>query len=153
MRLPPHLSRLLLILCLPLVWSCAAQQSATFQSQLSTELSRTGSEETKPHPEVWQAQENPELADPDEQLAEDLTPPESEATASQEIKDLEKLGSWEEISSPLANKIQSDFPLTINRQVEYYLDLFQNQQRNIFASWLTRSGRYLPMMQKQSARR
>lgn len=151
MRLPPHLSRLLLILCLPLVCSCAAQQSATFQSQLSTELSSTGPEETKPHPEVWQAQENPELADPDEQLAEDLTPPESEATASQEIKDLEKLGAWEEISSPLANKIQSDFPLTINRQVEYYLDLFQNQQRSIFASWLTRSGRYLPMMQKQLA--
>ncbi len=151
MRLTPHLSRLLLTLCLPLVWSCAAQQSANFQSQLSTELSSTGHQETKPHPDVWQAQENPELADPEEQLTDDLTPPESEATASQEIKDLEKLGSWEDNANPLASKIQSDFPLTVNRQVEYYLDLFQNQQREIFAGWLTRSGRYLPMMQKQLA--
>lgn len=154
MRLtPPHLSRLLLLLCLPLVWSCASQQPATLQTQLSTESSSTAPQETQPHPEVWQGQENPDLADPDQQLADDLTPTESEATASQEIKDLEKLGSWEDAPAQLSRtkKIDSDFPITINRQVEYYLDLFQNQQKKIFASWLARSGRYLPMMQQQLA--
>jgi len=152
MRQPPCLSRLLLILCLPLVWSCAAHQADIFQPQLTTEISSTGQLEKKPHPNVLQAQDDPELIS-DEKGGDDLSPTESEATASQEIKDLEKLGSWDDRANkyPVASKIHSDFPIVINRQVEYYLDLFQNQQRTIFASWLERSGRYLPMMRQQLA--
>jgi len=84
---------------------------------------------------------------------DDLTPTESEATARQEITDLKKLGAWDEQGKqiPDLDALHSDFPLVLNPQVEYYLNLFQNQQRKIFASWLTRSGRYLPMMRQQLA--
>lgn len=153
MRQSPCLSRLLLILCLPLVCSCAAHQSDSFQPQLSTQLSSASKLATKPHPNELQAQEDLELIASDENKGDDLAPIESEATASQEIKDLEKLGSWDDSANkyPVASKIHSDFPIVMNRQVEYYLDLFQNQQRKIFASWLERSGRYLPMMRQQLA--
>ncbi len=155
MRLTPCLSRLLLIVCLPLVWSCAAQQTTTLSpSQLSRDASLEGlTADSDSVSDSQPSPEDPELTALQDQEAEDLTPPESEATASQEIKDLEKLGSWEEGGSKAltASDIKSDFPITINRQVEYYLALFQNQQKKIFASWLARSGRYLPMMRQQLA--
>jgi len=44
-----------------------------------------------------------------------------------------------------------DFPITMNEQVEYYLDFFQNRQHKTFGSWLSRSARYLPMVKKQLA--
>jgi len=44
-----------------------------------------------------------------------------------------------------------DFPVTMNEQVEYYLDLFQNRQRKNFTRWLARSSRYLPMIKKELA--
>lgn len=151
MRQTPCLSRLLLILCLPLVWSCAAHQSET--PQLTTEMSRSSQQQTLSLSSELQAQDAPEQIASDENLGEDLSPMESEATVSQEIKDLEKLGSWDGRASkyPDASKVQSDFPIVINPQVEYYLDLFQNQQKKIFASWLQRSGRYLPMMRQELA--
>lgn len=147
MRQSPYLSRLLLILCLPLVWSCAAHQTdnskAQFTSETNSAIQRNDS----------QAKDDPELTESDENQGEDLSLTESEATASQEIKDLEKLGSWDgKANKPLdASKINSDFPIVINRQVEYYLDLFQNQQRKVFSNWLARSGRYVPMMRQQLA--
>ena len=62
---------------------------------------------------------------------------------AQEIKELEALGEWEEgHPQPEAEKeITYDFPITMNRQVEYYLDRFQNSQRKSFRIWLQRSGR------------
>lgn len=147
MRRNTYLSRLLLTVCLPLLWSCAAHQTETPAPHLVSEQNRASQQEAGTEAAI--VQESPEL--PDERQIEDVSPPESEATASQEIKDLEKLGSWEDnvAQFPKANEIHSDFPITINRQVEYYLNLFQTDQRKIFASWLTRSGRYLPMIQQQ----
>ena len=148
MRQPPCLSRLRLILCLPLVCSCVAHHPETPQQQLSRAAQEKASQR-----ESSQVQEDPDIAQSEDQQTEDLSPPESEATASQEIKDLEKLGSWENGNgkTPTESEIHSDFPITINRQVQYYLDLFQNQQRAVFARWLARSGRYLPMMRQQLA--
>lgn len=95
-----------------------------------------------------------------EDLAEDITEaepeentiPEAEATLGQEVTELEKLGGWEE--GVLGQAIQEaetdyDFPVTINRQVQFYLDFFQNQARGTFSKWLARSGRYLPLIQQQ----
>ncbi len=152
MRRTPHLSRLLiLLLCLPLFCSCASHQQGA-ASQLTTELSRA-EQQAADHPGQLQAQKDPELAAADQSADDDLTPPEGEANANQEVQDLEKLGAWESgvPRTPKGNIIHSDFPITVNRQVEYYLDLFQNQQRKIFAGWLARSGRYLPYIQKQLA--
>lgn len=82
-------------------------------------------------------------------IPEELTPPEPEKTVAQEVQELNKLGKWEEGSpEPITKKakVEYDFPITMNRQVEFYLDFFQNKQRKTFARWLARSGRYLPMI-------
>jgi len=81
---------------------------------------------------------------------------ESENRLAQELEALALTGSWDEqntsiVEQEAANdfeepKITYDFPVTINRQVELYLDLFQGKQRIYFGRWLSRSGRYLPMM-------
>lgn len=80
-----------------------------------------------------------------------MSPPEPEQTVAQEVKDLESLGKWEEGTSTkeAAAVITYDFPVTINRQVEYYLDFFQNKHRKTFERWLARSSRYLPMIQNE----
>jgi len=151
MRQKPYLSRLLSLLILPLVCSCAVNQMDTPRPQLTTTLSTSGEDIVRP--DSLQAQEEPNLTASSEQSDDDLSPPDMEGSASQEVKDLEKLGAWEDgiAKTPKGTVIESDFPIVINRQVEYYLDLFQNQQRKIFTGWLTRSGRYLPMIKQQLA--
>jgi len=75
--------------------------------------------------------------------------PEPEKTKAQELKDLKLLGKWEQgvpavkYSDEVADY---DFPVTMNRQVKYYLDFFTGKHRKNFAIWLSRSGRYLPMI-------
>ncbi|MEA2084114.1 MAG: LysM peptidoglycan-binding domain-containing protein [Thermodesulfobacteriota bacterium] len=83
---------------------------------------------------------------------ERLTIPEPEKTVVLEVKKLEALGKWEEGSLktvPEKKEIQYDFPVTVNKHVEFYLDFFQNRQHETFARWLERSGRYLPLIQQQ----
>lgn len=86
-------------------------------------------------------------------IPDEGTIPEPEETVSQEVEDLEKLGSWNEkaTATPVEEKkgVEYDFPITMNRQVEYYLDFFQNRNKKSFERWLSRSGRYLPMIQEQ----
>lgn len=87
-------------------------------------------------------------------LQEDAgTPSEPDATIDQEIAGLPDLG---DTSGDLASSPQSQqpdekdgFPLTMNKQVAYYLDFFQNKQHKTFARWLERSGRYLPLIRKE----
>lgn len=81
---------------------------------------------------------------------DETTVPEPEATVNEEIEELEHLGRWEQGSpDAIANlEVTYDFPVTMNKQVEFYLDFFQNRQRTTFTKWLERSGRYLPMIQK-----
>ncbi len=83
----------------------------------------------------------------------DAEDPEKDLNA--ELEALQRAGSWTETKiASHDKKLQpdttcSDFPITINNQVQVYLDLFQNKQRKSFAIWLSRSGKYLPMMQKE----
>jgi membrane-bound lytic murein transglycosylase D len=42
----------------------------------------------------------------------------------------------------------SDIPLTLNNKVEYMLNFFQTNGRRSFATWLSRSERYIPMMKQ-----
>jgi membrane-bound lytic murein transglycosylase D len=42
----------------------------------------------------------------------------------------------------------SDLPLTLNSKVNYFIDFFQHRGRSAFASWLSRSERYIPMMKE-----
>jgi len=78
---------------------------------------------------------------------------ESKEYLQQELQALEKTGNWEKgqvvDTSPDQSVVHYDFPVVINKQVQMYLDLFQNKQRKYLSRWLARSGRYLPMMQKE----
>ncbi|RJP62171.1 MAG: LysM peptidoglycan-binding domain-containing protein [Ignavibacteriales bacterium] len=51
---------------------------------------------------------------------------------------------------PLDNQtiIIGDFPLDINRYVEQYIEYFTGRGRRYMESWLSRSGKYFPMMVK-----
>ena len=86
----------------------------------------------------------------DEKQQEDVEP-ESDQTEAQELLDLQRLGKWEkgvpaQVSSE--DEIVYDFPVTMNRQVQYYIDFFTGKGRDSFAIWLERSGRYIPMIQQ-----
>jgi membrane-bound lytic murein transglycosylase D len=73
---------------------------------------------------------------------------------SQEIAKLANLGDWEEGKPQEVapeKKVTYDFPVTMNKQVKFYLNFFQNEQRGSFTRWLERSARYLPMVRKQLA--
>jgi membrane-bound lytic murein transglycosylase D len=78
---------------------------------------------------------------------------EPEKTLDEELSALDKVGKWEETPIEVEiiepEKITFDFPVVINKQVEFYLDLFQNQQRRYFERWLSRSTKYLPFIQEQ----
>lgn len=127
------------LLVLPLVWSCATLQQAE-NNQCPTDLTATQAI-TAPQDTVLDEIEN-----------EEQTPAEPEIALDQEMQGLEALGSWEEGSLPAdlpGANTDYDFPITVNRQVRFYLDYFTNQNRKSFAGWLARSGRYVPMIREE----
>lgn len=88
-------------------------------------------------------------ADPELLLVE----AEPEKCLTEELEALRQTGNWLDKEDLARQKRRSatvyDFPIVINKQVEVYLDIFQNRQKNTFAKWLARSGKYLPMFQKE----
>ncbi|MBE9520749.1 MAG: LysM peptidoglycan-binding domain-containing protein [Proteobacteria bacterium] len=77
--------------------------------------------------------------------------PEPEQTKEQELQDLQRLGTWEQgepAEESIVDEVQYDFPITVNKQVQYYLDFFAGKHRQNFEKWLSRSSRYLPMIQE-----
>lgn len=42
----------------------------------------------------------------------------------------------------------SDIPITLNERVEYFIRYFTTRKREVFARWLARSGRYMPMIKE-----
>ncbi len=67
------------------------------------------------------------------------------------VKELEDLGAKELAEAEKRaskEKVTYDIPITINAQVERFIDYFQTKIPKRFAIWLSRSGRYLPMMRK-----
>ena len=144
--LMPHfkfLSTVSIFFILPLCWSCSLQNNAA-PPEVTTSLSYEQSDLAPPqHLTVEVLQPSPPQ--------EELTPPEPDQTLAQEVQDLENLGGWEEgqTNDSFEEEVKYDFPVTVNKQVEYYLDFFQNKQRKSFSLWLERSGRYLPMIIQQ----
>jgi len=78
---------------------------------------------------------------------------EAETCLEEELIALSQTGAWdEELLPPSTEQDDSvvfDFPVVINKQVEMYLNRFQNKQRRQFSRWLSRSTIYLPMMEKE----
>ena len=67
--------------------------------------------------------------------------PEPEKTKAQELKDLKLLGKWEQGVPAVEysdEEVEYDFPVTMNRQVKYYIDFFTGKHRKSFALWLSR---------------
>ena len=70
---------------------------------------------------------------------------------AQELRDLgekevvtEKKKPAEQPDQP--ETVTYDIPIVINSRVEYFIDYFQTRVPKRFRMWLSRSGRYLPMM-------
>ena len=61
-----------------------------------------------------------------------------------------QLSQEEDEEAPVDNQtiIIGDFPLDINRFVEQYIEYFTGRGRNYMEGWLSRSGKYFPMMVK-----
>jgi membrane-bound lytic murein transglycosylase D len=53
-----------------------------------------------------------------------------------------------ELKLPVEDLPESDIPLTLNDQVEYFVSYFQTRGRGVFSRWLSRSERYIPMMKQ-----
>jgi membrane-bound lytic murein transglycosylase D len=78
---------------------------------------------------------------------------EPEEVLEEELSALNQTGTWDggqlESTAKAELDIVFDFPITINKQVNFYLDIFQNRQRKYFKRWLARSGKYLPFIQEK----
>jgi membrane-bound lytic murein transglycosylase D len=137
-RRPPYITILLLPLLLAALWGCAATDTATQLAATADEAALSG-------------EDAGEAAEPEEEWpADEDTVPEPEITAAEELKQLETLGAWTS-GNPyeIEEEASYDFPIVMNKQVEFYLDFFQTTQRDIFTRWLERSTRYLPMMKAE----
>ena len=82
-----------------------------------------------------------------------LKPSQEEISArvAQELRDLGEKEMVTENKQPAAESDQPetvtyDIPIVINSRVEYFIDYFQTRVPKRFRIWLSRSGRYLPMM-------
>ena len=75
---------------------------------------------------------------------------ESEQDLEAELAALKKLGAWSDDGQiGMPREIIYDFPITINKQVKFYLNLFQNKQKKYFKRWLARSSKYMPVIQRE----
>ncbi len=89
--------------------------------------------------------------DPDQELK--ATEP--EMCLEQELSALDRTGLWNEPYSPMSfdptQNVSFDFPVVLNKQVEMYLQFFQNDFREQFAEWLRKSAIYMPIMEASLA--
>jgi membrane-bound lytic murein transglycosylase D len=134
--------RLFLYFCLFLGLSSCAAPKETFLAFIDFH-DHTAAEEA-----LHLDPESPEMP-PSELLPE---PVEDETVIAQELDALKQTGSWtaKEVGSPaIAEEHEYDFPVVINKQVNMYLDLFQNRQRKHFSRWLARSTTYIPLIHQE----
>ncbi len=105
----------------------------------------------------------PELPEPiiyetDEEDDSDLQLVETESgmCLDEELIALGKTGLWNientAVSVSPREDVRYDFPVVMNKQVNMYLDLFQNKQRRQFNQWLERSTKYRTLMEAELAR-
>ena len=66
---------------------------------------------------------------------------ENEPLIGQEVEDSIAKEKLSEVPLP-------EVPLVLNQQVEKWMDYFQGRGRKFFVRWLSRSGRYVPMMKQ-----
>jgi len=84
---------------------------------------------------------------------------EHEILLKEELTALKSTDHWDDHQTGVVQEVEIedlpetevvyDFPITVNRQVEVYLELFQGAQRKYFSEWLARSGRYIQMIEAE----
>ncbi len=77
----------------------------------------------------------------------------SEDSLTEELKELDKTGSWDTVPA-VAEKTTPpesiyDFPIIINKQVQFYIDQFQGRKKKTFARWLALSKKYQSFIEKE----
>lgn len=79
---------------------------------------------------------------------------ETEESANEELAALKGLKAQQRMTLKQAgiDARKYDFPIVLNDQVQYYLDLFQGKQRNYYARWLARSTAYRPHIEAELAK-
>jgi len=87
---------------------------------------------------------------------EEISMSEPEETAQEELDALNEPGAWEyginqtySLEKLGIDPAKYDFPITVNKQVLYYMGLFQGKQRNYFTYWLARSSMYRPHIEAE----
>jgi membrane-bound lytic murein transglycosylase D len=80
---------------------------------------------------------------------EEISASEPEETAGEELEALKGLSAQQKMTLEQAgiDATKYDFPIVLNDQVQYYLDLFQGKQRNYYTHWLARSTAYRPYIE------
>lgn len=134
--LPAYTCLAIALLCLT---ACAPQLD---QSSLHQQSAGPHGQSTNPGPDE---EELLSLIDPDQWVLEDQA-----ILNDSEFWEFET--SAEQSTSPVQTGFDLssyDFPITINKQVLYYLELFQGKHRKTFSKWLERSARYLPFIQAE----
>lgn len=151
-RIKPHTCQLIaFLILLYILWGCAplnTDHTAVTNHQPDTQNATSSPAALDERSTIGLA----EIRLTENLVADELSVPEPEQTLIEEVRDLEALGDWEAGQSEqvaAAEEVQYDFPITMNRQVEYYLDFFQNKQPKTFARWMARSGRYVPMIKEK----
>jgi len=79
---------------------------------------------------------------------------ETEESANEELAALKRLKAKQRMTLAQAgiDIRKYDFPIVLNDQVQYYLDLFQGKQRNYYSRWLARSTAYRPHIEAELAK-
>ncbi len=98
-----------------------------------------------------------EIASPVSSVSTDpellLVEAEPEQCLTEELEALRQTGTWlgADMSAihGSAHQVEYDFPIVINKQVQAYLNIFQYRQKKTFGRWLERSGKYVPLFQKE----
>ncbi len=82
---------------------------------------------------------------------EEVSASEPEESAGEELEALKGLSAKQKMTLEQAGIDASkyDFPIVLNDQVQYYLDLFQGKQRNYYSAWLARSTAYRPHIEAE----
>jgi membrane-bound lytic murein transglycosylase D len=99
-------------------------------------------------PQVAEEKETPlEIGEADEQEAAKQKTAKQEPTKQEALKqETEKKEPAKQEAGKKGSEITFDIPIVINDKVENFINYFQYVHRKAFASWLERSGRYIPMM-------
>lgn len=82
---------------------------------------------------------------------DEVSASEPEESAGEELAALKGLSAEQRMTLAQAGIDASkyDFPIVLNDQVQYYLDLFQGKQRGYYSRWLARSTAYRPHIEAE----